>query len=224
MGNDIYWVGIGDIHEQIDLIKNVGEFAAAQAVLIAGDITNIGNRKTAHRVLKTIEAINPHIYAQIGNMDTEEVHALLTEKQINIHASSVMLGHGVGLLGLGYSTPTPFHTPSEVSETQLASWLDQAYGKLPSCEHLVLMSHMPPHGTKTDVLYSGQSVGSKAVRDFIESRRPAICLCGHIHEAKGVDAIGDTQIINPGVFARGGYAVIRLTEDGLTATLKHIVL
>jgi uncharacterized protein len=69
---------------------------------------------------------------------------------------------------------------------------------------------MPPYGTKTDMLYSGRSVGSKAVRAFIESRQPAICLCGHIHEAKGLDAIGKTQIINPGSLANGGYAVITL--------------
>ncbi len=222
MNQDIFWIGLCDIHEQIGMIRQINRFEKAQAILMAGDITNVGNRETAAGILQEVEKINPCIYAQIGNMDTAEVNLLLTEKRINVHAKTVDLGHNVALLGLGYSSPTPFHTPSEASEQQLSAWLDTAYSMLPPSRHLIFMTHTPPYATKTDRLPSGQAVGSRAVRDFIESKQPDVCLCGHIHEATGLDQIGDTQIINPGLFAKGGFAVIKLMQDRLSAELHWV--
>src|SRR5205085_140935 len=47
-------------------------------------------------------------------------------------------------------------------------------------------------------------VGSSAVRDFILASRPLLCLCGHVHEAKGSAMLGETLCINPGSqFERG---------------------
>ena len=64
-------------------------------------------------------------------------------------------------------------------------------------------------------------MGSQAVRGFIEAHAPEICICGHIHEARGEDRIGSTRIINPGAFKDGGYVVLSLASDGsLEAELK----
>lgn len=220
---DIYWIGFGDIHERPALIKKIDTAPGARGILIAGDLTNLGGRAAASRVIAEIEKINPRIYAQIGNMDTSDADALLTEKQMNTHGTSVDLGHGVGLIGLGYSTPTPFNTPSEASEAQLSKWLTRAHSAADGFRHLIFMTHTPPHGTKTDRISSGQPVGSTTVRKFIEEIQPDVCLTGHIHEAKAEDRIGKTRIVNPGLFEAGGYAVIRLENDRLTIRLEQIV-
>jgi Icc-related predicted phosphoesterase len=68
----------------------------------------------------------------------------------------------------------------------------------------------------------GRSVGSKAVRQFIEKYQPDVCVTGHIHESKAVDRIGKTQIINPGLFGSGGYVMIRLLDGALKAKLLHV--
>lgn len=219
---EIFWIGFGDIHEKAAAIHKIDDAAFAQGILIAGDLTNVGGRAAASRVIEEIEKVNPRIYAQIGNMDTREADAFLTEKKINVHAATMDLGYGVGLMGLGYSTPTPFNTPSEASEAQLSEWLTRAHAKAAGFDHLILMTHTPPHNTKTDRISSGHPVGSTTVRTFIEAVQPDVCLTGHIHEARSEDRIGKTRIVNPGLFEAGGYAVIRLDAGELTIRLKQI--
>lgn len=221
-GEKIFWIGFGDIHEKASMIHNIEAASRARGILIAGDLTNVGGESAASRVINEIEQINPHIYAQIGNMDTKEADSFLTEKQINTHGTVVDLGYGVGLMGLGYSTPTPFSTPSEVSEEQLSRWLVHTRSKADGFDHLVFMTHTPPHNTKTDRISNGQSVGSTTVRQFIEEVQPDVCLTGHIHEAKSEDRIGKTRIVNPGLFEEGGYAVVLLENGVLSIQLEQI--
>ena len=97
--------------------------------------------------------------------------------------------------GLGYSNPTPFHTPGEYSETELARKLEGFAGLAP----LLLICHCPPQGTALDQIRPGLHAGSTAVRDFLLRQQPALFFCGHIHEAAGTRiAIGKTQAMNVG--------------------------
>jgi uncharacterized protein len=97
--------------------------------------------------------------------------------------------------GLGYSNPTPFETPGEYSEPQLAERLERFAGLSP----LVLICHTPPYGTALDQVRPGLHAGSVAVRNFIETHQPEYFFCGHIHEAEGVsEEIGKTRAWNVG--------------------------
>jgi Icc-related predicted phosphoesterase len=216
-----YWIAIGDIHDDVSQIKNVPGVSEAQGVLISGDITNYGGRARAESLLGEIERLNAKILAQIGNMDTREVEDYLEQRGFNVHARATDLGFNVSLVAVGYSTPTPFGTPSEVSNAQIQVWLDKAMEQVHEFEHLILMAHDPPFSTKTDRVGFGQSVGSKAVRKFIEKHQPEVCITGHIHESRAVDWIGKTQIINSGLFGAGGYVLIRLVEGKLEAELRR---
>ena len=217
-----YWIAIGDIHDDVSQTGNIPGISQAQGVLISGDITNRGSRARAEALLKEVERFNAKILAQIGNMDTRAVEDFLEQRGFNVHARATDLGFNIGLVGVGYSMPTPFGTPSEVSNTQIKAWLDQAIEQARDYEHLILMAHNPPFGTQTDRVRSGQSVGSRAVREFIEKHQPDVCITGHIHESKGVDCIGKTQIINPGLFGAGGYVLVRFVEGRLEAELRQI--
>lgn len=216
-----FWIAIGDLHDDVSQIGNVPGISQAQGVLISGDITNYGSRARAETLLKQIEHFNPKIFAVIGNMDTRDVEDFLQDKGFNAHARTTDLGFNVGLIGVGYSTPTPFGTPSEVSDTQLQVWLEQAIQQAKDFEHLILMAHNAPFGTQTDRVSFGQSVGSKAVRKFIDEYQPDVCITGHIHESRATDRVGKTQIINPGLFGAGGYVLVRLVDGALEAELRH---
>jgi Icc-related predicted phosphoesterase len=217
-----FWIAIGDIHGHVSRIEDVPGISQARGVLVSGDITDYGSRAFTETLLARIEHVNPHILAVIGNMDTREVEEVLEERGYNAHARATDLGFGVGLIGVGYSTPTPFGTPSEVSEAQLQAWLDQAAQGAKNYQYLILMVHNPPFDTQTDCVGFNQPVGSHTVREFIEKYQPDVCVTGHIHESRAVDRLGKTQIINPGLFGAGGYVVIRLTDGGLEAELRHI--
>ena len=55
------------------------------------------------------------------------------------------------------------------------------------------MSHSPPHGL-LDVCGSGSHAGSSYLRKLVQkaapAERPALWLCGHIHEDRGAVSVG----------------------------------
>lgn len=131
-----------------------------------------------------------------GNHESESDIAQLCETYglTPMHGRTVdMGGHYVG--ALGYSNPTPFDTPGEYSERELASRLEAFAGLKP----LILVCHCPPLGTPLDRAGNGQHFGSSAVAEFIQAQQPAWFFCGHIHEAAGVEAeLGKTRGRNLG--------------------------
>lgn len=112
----------------------------------------------------------------------------------DFHERSFEAG-GYHIAGLGYSSPTPFNTPGEYSEPELAARLE----KFAALKPLVLICHAPPHGTALDRVRDGVHAGSRAVREFIEKHQPEFFFCGHIHEAAGVSVrLGRTRAVNAG--------------------------
>ncbi|WP_300161867.1 metallophosphoesterase family protein [Solidesulfovibrio sp.] len=219
MGEGAYWIGIGDIHDDAAAVARVPGLDAAAGVVVTGDLTVKGGAAAARAVIEAVRRENAVIMAQIGNMDKSEVDAYLTREGVNIHATGRVTPQGVGFFGCGYSTPTPFGTPSEAGEERIAAWLETGYAAVAHCPHLVMVCHTPPHGTATDVVGGGVHVGSQAVRAFIERVQPAVCLTGHIHEARAVDRLGATTVVNPGALSGGGFARVTFSSGVLSAEL-----
>jgi uncharacterized protein len=225
MAATTFWIGIGDIHDDLaalDRLVALPGVSEAAGILVSGDLTIRGDEPQARLVLSSLRRAGPVILAQIGNMDRAGVDAYLTREGANIHASGRVTAEGVGIFGVGWSTPTPFGTPSEAGEERIAAWLDSAHAAVAGCSHLLLVCHTPPYGTATDVVGDGVHVGSAAVRNFIERVQPEVCLTGHIHEARATDVIGRTRIVNPGALTGGGYARILLDGARLTASLSSL--
>ena len=112
----------------------------------------------------------------------------------DFHGASMEV-KGVHFAGLGYSNPTPFDTPGEYTEDEIAQRL-KPFAEL---KPLVLICHAPPLDTPLDRIRDGLHAGSRAVRDFIERRQPLHFFCGHIHEAEGAAArMGSTWARNVG--------------------------
>ncbi len=217
-----FWIAFGDVHNQLGNIHRIEDIARADGVLVSGDLTNVGNRSRAAALIDEIKSLNSRVYVQIGNMDTREVEKYLDEAEVNIHNRMVPLSDDVHVLGLGYSTPTPFSTPSEVSENQIRDWLAKTTPLALEAKHLIFLSHTPPFNTSADRLGRGNNVGSMAVRNFIEEVQPAVCVTGHIHEARSEDRIGKTIIINPGTLGSGGYVRISFDGQKLNAWLRAV--
>ena len=218
------WLAIGDVHDDgMEALAAIPELAGADGLIITGDITNVGGVREATRVLNAARMRVPVVAAQIGNMDRAEVAELLSREGINIHAAARLLAPGLAAIGVGGSTPTPFGTPSEFPEADYAAWLDACWPEAKKlADQVLLVSHNPPKNTRCDVIGAGMHVGSEAVRAFIEKHQPAVCLCGHIHEARATDAIGATQVINPGNFSAGGYVVLSYAQGRLAADLRTL--
>ena len=99
---------------------------------------------------------------------------------------------GAQFFGLGGGVPpTPFPWSFDLSE-------DEAAAKLESCpEGAILVVHSPPKGHVDEA--HGRHLGSEAVLAAIERKRPALAVCGHIHQCWGREAtIGTTPVVNVG--------------------------
>ncbi len=91
----------------------------------------------------------------------------------------------------------------------------------------VYVAHSPPFGTRLDVTGRGESVGSKALRAFIETRQPYLTLHGHIHESPRMtghylDRLGETLCVNPGQPGDELHAVVFELED-VAGAIRHTV-
>lgn len=90
-----------------------------------------------------------------------------------------------------YVSITPFSTNREANENKI----EYELMKLGIDEKSIVMVHCPPYMAQ-DKIHSGANVGSKSARKCIESFRPKIWFCGHIHEDFGVSRIGTTLVVN----------------------------
>lgn len=205
-------VNIVDIHGNDSVIEKVGDIlSSADLVLIGGDITHFGGREEASLILDKIKAYNKNIFAVTGNCDKKEVDEYLDGEEINIHGRS-MDKNGVSFIGAGGSLPCPSPTPNIYEEDEYPDILSGAMGSGASEKPVVMVCHQPPYGTINDTLPGGDHVGSRSVREFIESTQPLVCFTGHIHEAPGIDEIGKTKIVNPGPLGTGRYALLELSD------------
>ena len=159
-----------------------------------GDLTNWG--RGLDQLGPILKKRAERMYVLPGNHESEADIVRFCDQYgfHNFHGRTLQIGQ-FHVAGLGYSNPTPFDTPGEYSEQELAERLD----KFSSLDPLILICHTPPKATKLDRAREGQHFGSQAMRDFIERCQPLYFYCGHIHEAAGVqDTIGRTQGWNVG--------------------------
>lgn len=120
------------------------------------------------------------------------------------------------LISMGFSTPTPWRTPREVSDDQLGVMIDAMIAQVGDLSRCIFNFHDPPVDSTLDtcpqldwntdppsqIVRGGQVVlfgaGSRSVRRAIEKHQPLLGLHGHIHESPGAIRIGRTLCVNPG--------------------------
>ena len=213
-------VALTDLHGSTDHLSTATtDLAAADLVLLCGDITHFGHRADAARVIEAVRTYNQRILAVAGNCDHPDVADSLLEEDIDLHRRHLMVG-GIAFAGLGGALPGPGWSPNQYSETEARRMLDEIAIGLPPDVPSVLVSHQPPFDTATDLVRVGHHVGSEAVLGFIRHQQPLYCFTGHIHESRGVDAVGLTTVINPGPFRHGHYAVVDTERE--TVNLRQV--
>ena len=210
---------LSDIHgEAAGLEKLLSGSETVDIVIVAGDITHLGGRAEAQSVLAPIMSSGSRLIAVAGNMDREGAREYLGELGVDLHGRGIVID-GVGFMGLGGGTPSPFGTPWELSDEEAAGCLAAGSAQIADASFRVLVSHAPPRGTELDRGFGRQHVGSDPVRKFLLGGSMNLCVCGHIHESAGVDTIGGADCVNIGPFKNGNYALV--TIDGGRASVTR---
>jgi Icc-related predicted phosphoesterase len=162
-----------------------------------------------------LEGTGIRLYAMTGNDDPPELQDMLRQSPALTETEEglVDLGEGVTMISCGYSNPTPWHTPREMTDEDLERRIDKLARQVERPERAIFNLHVPPAHTSIDkapaldgtlkpVVKGGavvmQSVGSDGVRRLLERYQPMLGLHGHIHESRGAARVGSTVAINPG--------------------------
>ncbi len=182
-----------DIHGDIESLKRAVA-VEADIYIAAGDLVTWP--APLDPCAEALAHLGDRLWVMPGNNETDEQVRRFCEAHgfVDFHDTSRLAGD-THIVGMGYSNPTPFDTPGEYTEEELARRLGRFSGLRPQ----VLVCHAPPKDTELDRAAPGLQFGSSAVRDYIEQCQPAYCFCGHIHEGAGQTArIGATQAVNVG--------------------------
>jgi Icc-related predicted phosphoesterase len=214
---------LADIHGEGAGLKDVllRDALGVDLVVVAGDLTHLGGHAEAEAILAPLLAPGIPLVAVGGNMDRDGARRCLDEKGINIHGRGIVL-EGVGFMGLGGGTPSPFGTPWEITELEAGRILASGLPGIAQATYKVLVSHAPPRGTRLDRSFTGLHVGSEAVREFLLAGAVDLCICGHIHESAGEDTLGRTHCVNIGPFKNGSYALIGIDSAGAQVTWRKV--
>jgi hypothetical protein len=170
-------------------------------------------------------------YVCPGNDDFFEINEVFRQSSTIVDASDKVtsIDDNHEMINVGWSNPTPWKTPRECSEEELAKKIEAQVSQLKDVKNSIFQLHAPPLGSQLDIapkldetlkVVYGESiaVGSTAVRDSIMKYQPLLGLHGHIHESDGVVKMGRTLCINPGsVYTEGILkgAVINLDKSSV---------
>ena len=187
-----------DLHRDLDQAGDLAERSSeADVVIAAGDFASV--HEGLEEMIDALRPISVPTVLVPGNNETEDALRAACE---GWDAATVLHGQGAEIdgtqfFGLGAGIPiTPWDWSFDLDE-------DQAAERLAACpEGAVLVVHSPPKG-HCDTSSSGDHLGSEAILEAIETKRPPLAVCGHIHEAWGAeDNVGETRVINLGPSGR----------------------
>jgi len=217
-------LAVADFHGNLEASRRTALKAKnidANVVVVCGDITHFGSIKDAEKILSPLTVLKLPVLYVSGNCDPPS----LVEREIQdvqcIHGKCQAIGN-LSFLGAGSVPVDRVHpSPLEVSDEEILAALTQGLRQCKSPHSVIVVAHSPPLNTKLDIAHFGGHVGSPSLRNFIEQNQPSVVFCGHIHEARGIDYIGDTVVANTGP-ARHGYCAIANFDKKVEVQLEHL--
>jgi hypothetical protein len=206
-------LAFSDIHGAYREVERViASRREIDAIVVGGDLTTAGTAGDAREAIQALAGYGKPVMAVAGNMDPRPVEEEFRALGVSIDACGRTFGD-IGFFGVSAAPLSVLRTPNEITEEEILRRAEQGWAEVAGCRRKVFVPHAPPARTALDRLRDGRHVGSISVREFIERRAPDLVVCGHIHEARGIDRIGSTIMVNCGPAWKGYYAVLDLSGE-----------
>jgi len=211
-------LAVSDIHSEEEAASRIIALANSKkydTVLILGDIIEpstanpLGTPSFAEDLFTALISSKTKVYSVFGNSDI----GVALGKSVDLHAKKIQFAE-FSLAGFGGSITRCGAPWLEFSEEEFYTGIS----KLGIDNKTILMLHQPPFGIGGfDKISSGVSVGSKSVARIIDEKKPAVVLCGHIHEQEGVARYGETLIVKVGAAMNLRAAEIEIKDGKIEA-------
>ncbi len=207
------FLALSDIHNSVKRFRGILESQKPyDGILIAGDLTTHGTVADIRDIFADINTYSLFVFCVAGNMDSVDIDQELLRLGYGIHSTGVIV-NSIGICGVSAAPWSILHTPYEVGEEEIFKNLKKGWSSIENAQWKIILSHTPPRGTTVDKVRFGAHVGSTALRSFIEEYQPNLVVCGHIHEASGVDRINNTLILNCGSVADGKFSIVEIDKE-----------
>lgn len=186
-----------DIHGDKALLEQLAtqsEKEKADVVIIAGDFAPRDGLNTAPPYLiGSFLNKGKKVFLLHGNHESEALLKMLEDVYglKSIHGDYAVFGD-VGIFGCGGANVGPFPT----SEQEIFEGLARGFEKIKNKPVKIMVTHAHPAGSTIEK-FTNIFPGSVAVKKAIDTFKPDFVLCGHVHEAQGIEeTIGTTKVIN----------------------------
>lgn len=210
---------IADIHGEFEnFSKTIDKIREHDfdLVICPGDFTDMYNTPegfsqldVAELIVQKLLSLGKPVLCIPGNHEPYEILDVFEEYDVNLHGRIRKIKE-FEFIGFG-GAATPFNTKFEPTEEEIKVMLEAKAKDVKG--RFILVVHNPPFGTNLDKTETGEHVGSKAVREFIEKEKPVLAISAHIHEAGGIDKLGKTTLFYPGVSYEGFYGLVEIDKD-----------
>ncbi len=189
-----------DVHGDTKTINDLAERAEKEdvdLVVLCGDLTF--HEISTDNIIGPFAKKNKKVLIIPGNHETvatADFLATLYEPHAkNIHGYAVRY-KDVGIFGAGGATNIGPQPP--IDEGEMYDLLKKGFDKIRYLKKKIMVTHIHPTESKMEKL-SKFVPGSDAVKKAVKTFKPDLLLCGHVHEAEGLEEkIGDTTVINVG--------------------------
>ena len=189
-----------DIHgdtAQIERLAEQAEKENVDLVVLCGDVTF--HEQSTDNIIGPFVKRHKKVLIIPGNHEsvatTEFMAELYEPGARHVHGYSVKY-KDVGIFGAGGTTNVGPEMP--ISEDEMYDLLKKGFDKIRYLKKKIMITHEHPSDTKAEK-FTQFFKGSKAIKKAMDSFKPDILICGHVHEAEGLEEkVGKTRIINVG--------------------------
>lgn len=189
-------LAFSDIHGDKSLAEKLAKRAADEdvdLVILCGDITQAEQGTSG--IIGPFAARKKKVLLVPGNHESVATADFLAQLygMTNLHGYSVKY-KDIGLFGCGGAEMGPVPT----SEEEIFELLKKGHERVKGSKKKIMVTHVHPAGTTIE-RFTQFFRGSEAVRRAVDEFKPDIVLCGHVHEAEGIEEMIDgTKVINVG--------------------------
>lgn len=184
-------LAVSDVHADKAFINQLAAQATKEnvdLVILAGDLTQAD--QNTEGIIGPFKAAGKQVLLIHGNHEPAATADFLSQLYdvTNLNGYGINV-KGVGIFGAGGAAPGPYPTDADEIYTNLK----QGHDRIKNLTRKLLVTHEQPEDSNMSLGYPG----NLAIRKAIETFKPDIAICGHIHQAGGIEEkIGKTRVIN----------------------------